>query len=237
MTSLLDLLPLDGANSASNTNLGASLIGWRSSNVGAYLDQLSSYRTVNDIPATSVGQIVWTVPGGYVVGQLDVFLNGLHLTNGIDYTALNGTTVSLISSSAINSVVVGSIMVVSALNTFATAGAVSTTALASSSGAGLVGYGSTTVQAELNIITDGSSTSAGTLTGAEVVNVTRGAGLLATTITAMMALACPQSATYASLPSSPTGFHFVLADETKNGQPSLYFFTTSQRYWIAMVQG
>jgi hypothetical protein len=65
MTSLLDFLPIDGADSTSNTALGASLIGWRGSNVGAYLDSLSTTRVVSNITATSAGQTTFTVTGGY----------------------------------------------------------------------------------------------------------------------------------------------------------------------------
>lgn len=43
-------------------------------------------------------------------------------------------------------------------------------------------------------------------------------------------------ATFAALPASPLGLFLVVADETKGGSPSIYFFTSTHRYWIAMVQ-
>ena len=54
-------------------------------------------RTVTEITATS-GQTTFNVSGGYVVGYVDVFLNGVLLTNVDDYTAINGTTVVLASA-------------------------------------------------------------------------------------------------------------------------------------------
>ncbi|HEX7906881.1 MAG TPA: hypothetical protein VF534_02145 [Paraburkholderia sp.] len=45
-----------------------------------------------------------------------------------------------------------------------------------------------------------------------------------------------QVPTFASLPQSPAGLFLVVADETKGGNPSIYFFNASHRYWIAMVQ-
>lgn len=49
-------------------------------------------------------------------------------------------------------------------------------------------------------------------------------------------LVVQQVATFASLPANPLGLFLVLADETKNGAPTIYFFTASHRYWVAMVQ-
>ena len=140
MTSLIDLIPIDGADSTSDTTKGAALIGWRGSNVGAYLDNLNSLRTVSNIVATSASQTTFTVPGGYTIGQIDVFLNGFHLTNGTDYIATNGTTVVLQGSVLIASVSVGSTLVVSALSAFSVANTVSATTLASSGGAAAVGF-------------------------------------------------------------------------------------------------
>ena len=57
-----------------------------------------------------------------------------------------------------------------------------------------------------------------------------------TTVGASTVVPVLQVATYSALPSSPTGLYLVAADETKGGSPSFYFFTTSHRYWFAMVQ-
>lgn len=44
------------------------------------------------------GQQVFTISGGYTIGLLDVYMNGIRLQLGTDYTALNGSTVSLSSA-------------------------------------------------------------------------------------------------------------------------------------------
>lgn len=89
-------------------------------------------------------------------------------------------------------------------------------------------------------ISDGTATDAGALTGAEIVPTNRGAGLLQTTLgkiaAYVLSLVCPQIATFSDIPASPKGFYLVLADETKGGAPTIYFFTASHRYWIAMIQ-
>ena len=91
-----------------------------------------------------------------------------------------------------------------------------------------------------NIINAGLGIPAGELNGTDVVQVSRSSGLLSTTLQKIAAwvlsLVCPQVATFASIPASPTGFYLVLADETKSGNPTIYFFTASHRYWLAMVQ-
>ncbi|MDR6389254.1 hyaluronate lyase N-terminal domain-containing protein [Paraburkholderia phenoliruptrix] len=43
-------------------------------------------------------------------------------------------------------------------------------------------------------------------------------------------------ATFAALPANPLGLYLVVADETKSGNPSIYFFNGGHRYWVAMVQ-
>lgn len=43
-------------------------------------------------------------------------------------------------------------------------------------------------------------------------------------------------ATHAALPAAPRGLYLVLADETKGGNPTIYFFNGGHRYWVAMVQ-
>lgn len=50
-------------------------------------------RSITEITATS-GQTVFSTTGGYTVGFLDVILNGSQLSNS-DFTATNGTTVTL----------------------------------------------------------------------------------------------------------------------------------------------
>ncbi|HDR8930421.1 TPA: hypothetical protein QDA84_000414 [Burkholderia vietnamiensis] len=49
-------------------------------------------------------------------------------------------------------------------------------------------------------------------------------------------LVVQQAPTFAALPPSPVGFYFVVADETKSGNPTFYYFNGAHRYWIAMVK-
>jgi hypothetical protein len=60
---------------------------------------VASQRIVTTFTATS-GQTTFTPQSGYTVGYLDVFLNGVKLVNGDDYTASNGTTLVLASPAA-----------------------------------------------------------------------------------------------------------------------------------------
>lgn len=69
-----------------------------------------------------------------------------------------------------------------------------------------------------------------------VASVTAGANTVAQYVATLPSLVVQQAATYASLPPSPLGIYLVLADETKSGAPTIYFFTSAHRYWIAMVQ-
>jgi len=55
---------------------------------------VASQRLVNEFTATS-GQTTFTVTNSYTVGYVDVYLNGVKLVNGDDYTATNGTTIVL----------------------------------------------------------------------------------------------------------------------------------------------
>lgn len=59
---------------------------------------VSATRTITEIIATA-GQTVFNVSGGYTVGFLDVFINGAQLQTS-DFTASNGTTVTLSSACA-----------------------------------------------------------------------------------------------------------------------------------------
>ncbi len=62
-----------------------------------------SLRGLQNYTATA-GQTTFTVTAGYVVGQIDVFLNGVRLT-AADYTASNGTTVVLGTGALVNDIV------------------------------------------------------------------------------------------------------------------------------------
>jgi len=60
----------------------------------------ATVRSVQENSATS-GQTVFTVTGGYTVGFIDVYLNGV-LLDSSDYTATNTTSVTLASAAYIN---------------------------------------------------------------------------------------------------------------------------------------
>lgn len=58
----------------------------------------AAYKTAERSTFTATaGQTTFTVPVGYNVGDIDVFLNGLKLVEGDDFFATNGTTVVLAS--------------------------------------------------------------------------------------------------------------------------------------------
>lgn len=59
----------------------------------------SSYTEIYLSP--TIGQTVFIIGGGYTVGSLDVFINGILLYNGRDYTATDGTTFTLSSGALI----------------------------------------------------------------------------------------------------------------------------------------
>ena len=61
-------------------------------------------RTVTTITA-SASQTSFTPNGGYTVGYVDVYYNGIKLVGGVDFTASNGTTVVLTAGATANAVV------------------------------------------------------------------------------------------------------------------------------------
>lgn len=54
----------------------------------------ASTRTIQKFTSTA-SQTTFTITGGYTVGMVDVFLNGVKIDNATDFTATNGTTVVL----------------------------------------------------------------------------------------------------------------------------------------------
>ena len=63
-----------------------------------------STRVVQKFTATA-SQTTFTITGGYTVGMVDVFLNGVKLDNATEFTASNGSTVVLTAAAAVNDVV------------------------------------------------------------------------------------------------------------------------------------
>ena len=65
---------------------------------------VASQRIVSPFTATA-GQTLFTLSSGYSLGYLDVYLNGAKLIVGTDYTASNGTSVTLTQAAAPNDTV------------------------------------------------------------------------------------------------------------------------------------
>lgn len=65
---------------------------------------VASQRITTTFTATA-GQTTFTPTSGYTVGYIDVFVNGVKLINGSDFTASNGTTVVLTAAAAADDVV------------------------------------------------------------------------------------------------------------------------------------
>lgn len=61
-------------------------------------------RTVTTITATA-SQTVFTPNGGYTVGYVDVYYNGIKLVGGVDFAASNGTTIILTAGATANAVI------------------------------------------------------------------------------------------------------------------------------------
>lgn len=61
---------------------------------------VASQRVVTSFTATS-DQATFTPQGGYTLGYVDVYLNGVKLVLGDDYIASNGTTVVLVSGASV----------------------------------------------------------------------------------------------------------------------------------------
>jgi len=64
----------------------------------------SSARSVQVFTATA-GQTTFTVTGGYNLGMVDVFVNGVKFVSGVDFTATNGTTVVMTTALAAGNIV------------------------------------------------------------------------------------------------------------------------------------
>lgn len=127
---------------------GAALVGYDDGTVKAALDILNQRLTTAaisvDVPATVAGQKVYTVPGGYPVGLINVYALGTLMSGG-DASATDGETVVLSDDNAAMMPLDGRITVKS-IQSFAVANAVSLSTLGGTGGADLIGYGSQTVR-------------------------------------------------------------------------------------------
>jgi len=117
-------LTFSAAPPSGTGNISARYLGIPASGVTT-----TAYRTVTEFTATA-GQTVFTPPS-YVAGFLDVYRNGVKLA-AADFTATNGTTVTLTTAATAGDIVTTvSFQVSSVINAIpATAGAVNNTYLA-----------------------------------------------------------------------------------------------------------
>jgi hypothetical protein len=63
----------------------------------------TNLRRTEEFTATS-GQTSFTITGGYVAGNIDVYINGVQLATS-DFTATNGTSITLTESAVVNDLV------------------------------------------------------------------------------------------------------------------------------------
>ncbi|MFM0663323.1 hypothetical protein [Paraburkholderia sediminicola] len=82
----------------------------------------------------------------------------------------------------------------------------------------------------------GIATAAASTATTQAGNAATSAGQVAAYVAELPTLVIQQVATYASLPASPVGLYLVLADETKDGTPSLYYFWSTHCMWFAALQ-
>ncbi|HEX7906699.1 MAG TPA: hypothetical protein VF534_01220 [Paraburkholderia sp.] len=80
-----------------------------------------------------------------------------------------------------------------------------------------------------------ATTAAATATS-EAGVATAAAAAAAGYVAGLPALVVQQVATHAALPASPVGLYLVLADETRGGSPSLYYFWSTHCVWFAALQ-
>ena len=107
-TSINALSDVDTATSAPSNGQGliwnSTSSQWVPGNVAANLTG-STTRTLTTITATS-GQTLFTASGGYTVGYVDVYQNGIKLVGGgDDFTATNGTSITLTQGASLGDVV------------------------------------------------------------------------------------------------------------------------------------
>jgi hypothetical protein len=99
VTTALTYTPVTNARTLSINGTTYDLTANRSWTVGVN----PSARTIQTFTATA-NQTTFTITGGYIVGLVDVFINGVRLTAS-DFTATNGTTVVLTTGTGVNNIV------------------------------------------------------------------------------------------------------------------------------------
>jgi hypothetical protein len=99
VTDALTYTPVTNARTLSINGTTYDLTANRSWTIGVN----PSARTIQTFTATA-NQTTFTITGGYVVGLVDVFINGVRLTAS-DFTATNGTTIVLTTGTGVNNIV------------------------------------------------------------------------------------------------------------------------------------
>ena len=99
VTTALTYTPVTNARTLTINGTAYDLTADRTWTVGVS----PSARAIQTYTATAA-QTTFTVTGGYVVGLVDVFINGVRLTSA-DFTATNGTTVVLTTGTGVNNIV------------------------------------------------------------------------------------------------------------------------------------
>jgi len=99
VTTALGYTPVTNARTLTINGTAYDLTTDRSWTVGVN----PSARTIQTYTATA-SQTTFTVTGGYVVGLVDVFINGVRLTSS-EFTATNGTTVVLATGTSVGNIV------------------------------------------------------------------------------------------------------------------------------------
>jgi hypothetical protein len=99
VTTALTYTPVTNARTLTINGTAYDLTADRTWTIGV----TPSARTIQTYTATA-SQTTFTVTGGYVVGLVDVFINGVRLTSA-DFTASNGTTVVLTTGTGVGNIV------------------------------------------------------------------------------------------------------------------------------------
>lgn len=123
----------------------------------------------------TAGQTTFTVTGGYLIGLLDVWQNGVKLLVGSDVTASNGTTIVLATAAQINDVIeVRGLSTFSVANTVPLTGGTFTGAITATALKASTPFieNSNTVAADYTITTNYNAISAGPVTINSGVTVT-----------------------------------------------------------------
>ena len=63
------------------------------------------YNTVRQQFTATAGQTTFTVTGGYIAGQIDVYYNGVKLRNGVEVTVSSGSNIVLATGAALNALI------------------------------------------------------------------------------------------------------------------------------------